>query len=100
MKWLVLPSQPLCVYVCVCVCVRVCSVCECVYVCVRVCACECVCLCVCLKQSLNPAGWGQNLLLIFPSSGVHTSESFDIVVRGNGFTLGKAKEGALCRFKV
>ena len=59
-----------------------------------------MCVCVCLKQSLTPAGWGQNLLLIFPSSGVHTSESFDIVVRGNGFTLGKAKEGALCRFKV
>lgn len=39
------------------------------------------------------------ILSVEPSS-VCANQSFDIVVRGNGFTLGRAKDGALCRFKV
>lgn len=37
------------------------------------------------------------VLLIMSSSGLHTTESFDIVLRGNGFTLGKQ---VLCSFIV
>ncbi|XP_041955963.1 anthrax toxin receptor 2 [Alosa pseudoharengus] len=39
------------------------------------------------------------ILSVEPSS-VCANQSFDIVVRGNGFTLGRAKDGARCRFKV
>ncbi|XP_063051839.1 ANTXR cell adhesion molecule 2a [Engraulis encrasicolus] len=38
------------------------------------------------------------VLTVEPSS-VCVNQSFDVVVSGNGFTLGNAKEGALCRFR-
>lgn len=40
------------------------------------------------------------VLLIMSSSGLHTTESFDIVLRGNGFTLGRQTEGVVCSFIV
>lgn len=40
------------------------------------------------------------VLLIMSSSGLHTTESFDIVLTGNGFTLGKQTGGVICSFIV
>lgn len=40
------------------------------------------------------------VLLIMSSFGLHTTESFDIVLRGNGFTLGRQTEGVVCNFIV
>uniref|UniRef100_A0A8B9K6F3 ANTXR cell adhesion molecule 2a n=1 Tax=Astyanax mexicanus TaxID=7994 RepID=A0A8B9K6F3_ASTMX len=39
------------------------------------------------------------VLTVEPSS-VCVNQSFDMVLRGNGFTLGRAKEGVLCSFTV
>ncbi|XP_010767808.1 anthrax toxin receptor 1-like [Notothenia coriiceps] len=39
------------------------------------------------------------ILSVEPSS-VCVNESFDIVLRGNGFTLGRSNEGVLCSFIV
>lgn len=39
------------------------------------------------------------VLLIMSSSVLHTSETFDIVLRGNGFTLGRQTE-VICSFIV
>uniref|UniRef100_A0A3B4E960 VWFA domain-containing protein n=1 Tax=Pygocentrus nattereri TaxID=42514 RepID=A0A3B4E960_PYGNA len=46
-----------------------------------------------LKQSCT------EILTVEPSS-VCVNQSFDMVLRGNGFTLGRAKEGVLCSFEV
>ncbi|XP_072521161.1 anthrax toxin receptor 2 [Salminus brasiliensis] len=46
-----------------------------------------------LKQSCT------EILTVEPSS-VCVNQSFDMVLRGNGFTLGRAKEGVLCSFMV
>uniref|UniRef100_A0A4W4DPM0 Anthrax toxin receptor n=1 Tax=Electrophorus electricus TaxID=8005 RepID=A0A4W4DPM0_ELEEL len=46
-----------------------------------------------LKQSCT------EILTVQPPS-VCVNETFDIVLRGNGFTLGRAREGVLCSFMV
>ncbi|KAI4898400.1 hypothetical protein NFI96_016771, partial [Prochilodus magdalenae] len=46
-----------------------------------------------LKQSCT------EILTVDPSSAC-VNQSFDMVLRGNGFTLGRAKEGVLCSFMV
>lgn len=56
-------------------------------------------LCVCVNVVVD-LGERPGVLLIMSSSVLHTSETFDIVLRGNGFTLGRQTEGVLCSFIV